>query len=164
MDPGYRLLSIPFPCPSLPHPLFCFHASVWDRGKGSGRETQSSFGGVWLTRMWMVEPRLMCRQHLLGEHGELHQVVGHVEAGNIAVVRGLARKGYVDTSRIRERHDALAAEMEHRGYRHESPLEYRDAMDLGRVDVEESRRELRNRCPRCAARMEREVVGSGAGS
>jgi Pyrimidine dimer DNA glycosylase len=27
-------------------------------------------------RMWLVDPRLMCSQHLLGEHVELHMLVG----------------------------------------------------------------------------------------
>ena len=26
-------------------------------------------------RMWMINPKLMCDQHLLGEHGELHKFI-----------------------------------------------------------------------------------------
>lgn len=27
-------------------------------------------------RMWMVDPKIMCRKHLLGEHLELHMLAG----------------------------------------------------------------------------------------
>lgn len=106
-----------------------------------------------MTRMWMVEPWLLCRRHLIGEHGELHQILGHIESGNLKAVQGLVRKGYLDTALIRERHDALAAEMERRGYNHDSPVEYSDALGIGGVDLERSRTELASRCSRCAARL-----------
>jgi hypothetical protein len=31
--------------------------------------------------MWMVDPRQMCRQHLLGEHNELHMFAGTMRKG-----------------------------------------------------------------------------------
>ena len=40
-------------------------------------------------RMWMVDPRIMCRQHLLGEHVEIHMFVG-------AISRGKSVKGYLE--------------------------------------------------------------------
>lgn len=36
-------------------------------------------------RMWMVPPELMCRQHLLGEHVELHMFVGAINKGTSVV-------------------------------------------------------------------------------
>ena len=32
-------------------------------------------------RMWMVDPQIMCRQHLLGEHTEMHMFVGTLKRG-----------------------------------------------------------------------------------
>ena len=32
-------------------------------------------------RMWMVPPSKMCRQHLLGEHVEIHMLVGTMRKG-----------------------------------------------------------------------------------
>ena len=29
-------------------------------------------------RMWMVDPKIMCRKHLLGEHVEHHMFVGTI--------------------------------------------------------------------------------------
>jgi hypothetical protein len=29
--------------------------------------------------MWMVDPRIMCRNHLLGEHAEIHMFVWNID-------------------------------------------------------------------------------------
>jgi hypothetical protein len=75
-------------------------------------------------RIWDIEPRLLCRQHLLGEHRELHAVWAIITKG----LRGFAKHPEVSRWRGRlralyGRHEALAAEMTRRGYRHASPLE-----------------------------------------
>jgi Pyrimidine dimer DNA glycosylase len=77
-------------------------------------------------RIWDVPPAQLCRQHLLGEHRELHGL------WNILVVRG-GTGGYShhpETKRwigkapaLFERHQQLVSEMERRGYQHRSPLE-----------------------------------------
>lgn len=103
--------------------------------------------------MWCVDPELLCRQHLLGEHTELHQLVGHVRAGNTNALRGHAERGQIDTARVAARHEALVAEMERRGYNHESPLAYDDALGLGRVDESSNLEELAERCPECRERI-----------
>lgn len=106
-----------------------------------------------MTRMWMVDPALLCQEHLLGEHKELHQLVGHVRAGNRAVIDGHAAKGQIDTGKIQERHDTLVAEMERRGFDHDSPLAYEDDIDAGAVDREESIAALKERCTACCERI-----------
>ena len=105
-----------------------------------------------MTRMWCVDPPLLCRQHLLGEHTEVHQLAGSIAAGHS--IDGYVEAGLVDTRRITSRHDELAAELERRGYTHDSPLAYEDALGVGRVDEAESLTELTERCERCAARIE----------
>ena len=77
-------------------------------------------------RIWDIKPRRLCRNHLLGEHRELHC---------IWVVLTQGKKGYSrhpETLRWRGhlkalylRHTKLVAEMEYRGYRHKSPLDRR---------------------------------------
>ena len=77
-------------------------------------------------RIWDIEPRRLCRNHLLGEHRELHC---------IWVVLTQGKKGYSrhpETLRWRGRlkalflrHTAQVTEMERRGYRHKSPLDER---------------------------------------
>ena len=37
-------------------------------------------------RMWMIDPKLLCRKHLLGEHLEIHMFVGTINKGiNVGV-------------------------------------------------------------------------------
>lgn len=77
-------------------------------------------------RIWDVSPAILCRQHLLGEHRELH---------GLWRILTEERKGYAnhpETKRWRgklaalyQRHEALVLEMERRGYRHASPLDPR---------------------------------------
>ena len=77
-------------------------------------------------RIWDVAPRRLCRNHLLGEHRELHAVW---------VILTQGKKGYArhpETLRWRGslkalylRHAKLVAEMACRGYSHRSPLDKR---------------------------------------
>lgn len=103
-----------------------------------------------MVRMWGIDPRTLCHNHLLGEHNEMHMIVGtilthdHAEA----IAKGHAKKGQIDTSLIQQRHDDLATEMESRNMLHDSPLDYEDALNLGKIDVERSREMLREKdCP-----------------
>lgn len=102
--------------------------------------------------MWCVPPEVLCRQHLLGEHKELHQLVGHIRAGHMNAVRGHAKQGQIDTARILDRHTKLAEELKRREYNHNSPLEYDDELDLGEIDEESNFDELIERCTECRER------------
>lgn len=110
--------------------------------------------------MWSgIDPGEMCRQHLLGEHKEIHQLVGTINAG-----RRLGRVSrYVRVEDARERHDALAREMVARGYAHRSPLPpiEREARGLEHepLDDEEHRRDLRRRCGKCRERLDARAGG-----
>lgn len=77
-------------------------------------------------RVWDVDPKLLCRQHLLGEHQELHGL------WNILAKHG-GQGGYSQHPETRRwvgklralyaRHQALVEEMERRGYTHGSDLD-----------------------------------------
>ena len=92
-------------------------------------------------RIWDISPKRLCRNHLLGEHRELHAIWS-------VLVNG--KKGYAhhpETLRWRGklralygRHDALVQEMAVRGYQHRSPV----AEELG----------TRQRYPACLCRHE----------
>lgn len=105
-------------------------------------------------RMWMVEPRLLCDQHLLGEHLEMHMFAGALRRGRR--LDGYVLGGLVEVHNVVARHDELAAEMERRFIAHDSEVDLRGAelYEAGRVDVEESKRELRQRCLMCRERQE----------
>ena len=125
---------------------FGYRRSLDSRGLG--------FRSVLFMRMWMVNPRRMCRQHLLGEHLECHMFVGAINAGTR--LSGFARNGLLETSSLRQRHEALAKEMRRRGYRHSSPLPgfQRNLFwwfggNFGKVDRKRSQQELFKRCKMC---------------
>lgn len=112
-----------------------------------------------MVRMWVgIEPRELCDQHLLGEHNEIHKLVGGIRnhPHGHAIADGQAAKGNIDTTRINDRHDALAEEMERRGMSHESsmdwdPFEY--FAGVGAIDEDRNREELAERCGDCAERI-----------
>ena len=101
-------------------------------------------------RMWLVDPAGMCRQHLLGEHVELHMLVGTLERGKS--LQGFLDGGLIDTSKIRDRHTDLTVEMMFRGYKHKSPLSFVHDDPDGYVDVDGNLEELHRRCEDCKSR------------
>lgn len=105
--------------------------------------------------MWLVDPHVMCRSHLLGEHRELHALVGIIQSGKC--LDGYIDKGLIETDYIQARHEELVAEMQNRGYNHQSPLDYNDLDDhlqLGSVDDVANLQELRRRCAACKERID----------
>lgn len=89
-------------------------------------------------RIWDIEPKYLCRKHLLAEHRELHGL------WNILTVHG-GIGGYSrhpetlrwvgKTKALYARHELLVREFERRGYRHRTPLDGRHAKGKGIQDV-----------------------------
>lgn len=116
-------------------------------------------------RMWNLRPILLCRQHLLGEHREMHTAAGSLRAG-----RSLGKHiewGQIQTELIKARHDELVIEMLRREYNHYSPIR-RNPTTLvqGRVVKTRNLRELFGRCEVCRERIyihansyERRILG-----
>lgn len=102
-------------------------------------------------RMWNVPVEMLCAKHLRGEHVECHMFVGCIERGNS--ISGFVADKLVDTTLIKERHDALAQEMLDRGGNHNSPLEQPTVKAQGEIDVQANIRELARRCPDCRVRI-----------
>jgi hypothetical protein len=80
-------------------------------------------------RIWDVDPALLCRKHLLGEHRELHGL------WNILLHKKRGYSEHPETKRwvgkqaaLFNRHEALVAEMTRRGYVHSSPLDKTQAI------------------------------------
>lgn len=105
-------------------------------------------------RMWMVDPRILCRSHLLGEHSEIHKH-RHVFVKGWSIE---GRRGQIEPAAMKKRHDALAVEMAARGYKHESPYKQPDlsAYDLKDfvVDRRQSMSDLEHRCGECKKRKQ----------
>ena len=95
-------------------------------------------------RVWDLPPRLLCRQHLLGEHRELHAIWAVLTQGK----RGYSHhpetlrwKGKLKA--LYQRHENQVAELARRGYRHLSPLRRRLAtgQSLQKLYIDSPRRQ-----------------------
>lgn len=116
-----------------------------------------------MTRMWLVDPAIMCKNHLLGEHREMHQVKGTVEKHKHGknVLKGLADVNAIDTRLIKERHDELVEEMKNRGWTgHQTPMEdvENPGEDIGEIDREENLELILRRCKDCRERAKENKV------
>lgn len=114
-------------------------------------------------RMWMINPKMMCTKHLLGEHVELHMFVGTLKIGKN--VNGYLENNLLEPFSIPTRHFLLVQEIENRGFKHNSPLEWKDEylnhltlkQKLHKVNVEQSLGDLVSRCPQCCSLFVKEV-------
>ncbi|MFC1687248.1 pyrimidine dimer DNA glycosylase/endonuclease V [Patescibacteria group bacterium] len=82
-------------------------------------------------RIWDIAPKKLCRQHLLGEHRELHAV------WSILTKNKCGYRNHPETQRwigklkaLYMRHEKLVLEMKRRGYCHLTPLEYTKAIGV----------------------------------
>ena len=103
-------------------------------------------------RMWMVDPKIMCRQHLLGEHVEIHMFIGTLNRNK--TVKGYLEKGLLEVHNLYSRHEQLVKEMKQRGFNHCSTVDkkWQSAKKCGNIDKEKNLEELLKRCPRCKLR------------
>ena len=75
-------------------------------------------------RIWDLPASHLCRNHLLGEHRELHAlrtILTHNKKGYAHHPETLRWKGKLKA--LYNRHEELVAEMQRRGYQHRSPLD-----------------------------------------
>lgn len=107
-------------------------------------------------RMWMVEPKLLCRKHLLGEHSEIHKHRHVFEKGWSIAKRIVLPNPQIEPISMQKRHNELVKEMKARGYNHQSPfkqpsLSKYDIKALKKVIVnkEHSLNDLHCRCEEC---------------
>lgn len=102
-----------------------------------------------MTRMDLHhDPKKMCKNHLLGNHNEAHQLVGYLQdESNLPKLIGHAARGQIDLTELQEWHDELAEEMERRGFNHDSPLDAPDFVPIGENSIGRSTtNKLRDRC------------------
>ena len=118
-------------------------------------------------RMWMVAPVTMCRQHLYGEHVELHMFLGTLR--KLKSVQGYIDNNLLEIKSMQRRHAALVYEMMRRmilaGRQsgHSSRLtnkmieevepHYSHIIDF-EIDRQSSAADLFGRCAECSKRRE----------
>ena len=82
-------------------------------------------------RIWDISPSKLCRNHLLGEHRELHAmwtVITENKRGYSLHPETLRWNGKLKAMYLR--HEQLVTEMTRRGYNHKSPLDRRKATGI----------------------------------
>lgn len=100
-------------------------------------------------RMWMIKPKLMCRQHLLGEHFEIHKAVGNLRYSG-RWTKSLTKKGFLEPQNFAKRHNELAKEMRRRKMKHQSELDVNGIeLPVGKINLKKSIHDLRKRCKEC---------------
>lgn len=102
-------------------------------------------------RMWMINPELLCRKHLLGEHSEIHKF----KHSFVKKHKMYGRLGQIEPKSMEARHDELTLEMIKRGYNHNSPYEQPDVSYLPEMIVNKdiSVKDLIERCEECRLRI-----------
>lgn len=105
-------------------------------------------------RMWMIDPKKMCRKHLLGEHVEIHMFRGVIKRKSH--LKGYVKNNCLELNKLKERHDLLVKEIEKRGYVHNSDfiedydISYLSADELNsKVDIEKAEKDLISKCEEC---------------
>jgi len=109
-------------------------------------------------RMWMVNPKLLCRNHLLGEHNEIHKHK-HIFIKKQSIKGRIYPIVLIEPENMQNRHDELTDEMIRRGYNHNSPFDSPDLSYLpdnlrfAKVDIGYNLTDLSNRCIECKKRI-----------
>jgi len=115
-------------------------------------------------RMWMVNPKYMCRQHLLGEHVELHMFMGTLKKE----IRfdGYIQNNLFEPKSLIARHGELVTEMRNRGYKHHSKIDHNEVIHYlqlmnefelnAEINKKKAFDDLMSRCPKCKKRYEKE--------
>lgn len=106
-------------------------------------------------RIWDLPPSQLCRVHLLGEHRELHAL------WTILTTNKKGYRNHPETKRwvgklaaLYKRHAEEVAEMESRGYNHQSPLDKKQALGKAKQNeflatIAEQRELLKNKTCSC---------------
>ena len=108
--------------------------------------------------MWGINPKLLCKKHLLGEHGEIHKH-RHNFVKQHSISKRIAPVVQIAPEQMEVRHDELAAEMIRRGYNHNSPYQQPDLSYLKKderyaeIDTNISVLDLVLRCRDCAENL-----------
>ena len=101
-------------------------------------------------RMWMLDPKMMCMKHIVGEHGEIHKhrhnfVKKYNISGRIKPIVQICPE------LMEKRHNELVAYLK----THKSPYiqpnlsHLSDEERFAEVDIEYNKKDLASRCPEC---------------
>ena len=109
-------------------------------------------------RMWGIDPKLLCRNHLLGEHNEIHKH-RHNFVKKHNITKRINPVVQIEPENMKKRHDEISEEMTNRGYNHKSPYEQPNLSHLkpeeryAKIDLNISIIDLTQRCTECTKRI-----------
>lgn len=114
-------------------------------------------------RMWMVEPIILCNDHLLQEHTDCHDFVWKLNNGED--ITAYLATNVLEVGSLQERHDFLANEMVSRRYIHMTPwprytVSAREIIKKfgdKKIDAYASLKELLGQCGECRMRYDQLV-------
>lgn len=115
-------------------------------------------------RMWMINPKFLCKKHLLGEHGEIHKHLHNFQKHHRMTGR-IFPIVLIEPASMQQRHDELAKEMLSRGYNHKSPYVQPDISHLpeneqnAKVDMAYNIVDLTSRCFDCKKLFDENLGG-----
>jgi hypothetical protein len=104
--------------------------------------------------MLMIDPKYLCKNHLLGEHNEIHKHRNIFEKKH-SIKNRISPIVQIEPDSMSKRHDDLMNEMLRRGYNHKSNYIQPDLSYLNnteryaKVDTNISINDLKNRCILC---------------
>lgn len=105
-------------------------------------------------RMHMINPKMLCKNHFLGEHNEIHKH-RHNFVKHHSIKGRVEPDPQIEPSSMGARHDLLVSDFARRGYIHASPyiqpdISYLpDHHRLAKVDVYKSLCLLMDKCDKC---------------
>jgi hypothetical protein len=109
-------------------------------------------------RMWGINPKCLCRKHLLGEHNEIHKH-RHNFVKHHSIKNRISPIVQIEPENMKKRHDELVEEMINRGYNHQSPYDQPDLTHLkdeeryAKISIGVSISDLKSRCTECAEKI-----------
>jgi len=112
----------------------------------------------------MVDPKIMCRKHLMGEHVETHMFFGTLKKG--IKVDGYLKNNLFEPKSLSSRHQQLSDEMIRRGYNHKSFIIESDIDSINtlkpnqifwEINRESALNDLISRCPECRRNYENKM-------
>lgn len=118
-------------------------------------------------RQWLIDPRILCTNHLLGEHAEHHMFLGVIKRKY--KLNGYVEKNCLATKTLATRHEELANEMIRRNMKHNSPyvtdhqlndliVGYPQHILFSTINILASVNDLFTRCTRCRDRYVQMII------
>jgi len=116
--------------------------------------------------MWMTDPKIMCRKHLLGEHVEIHMFIGTIKRNKR--ITGYIENNLIEMTSLLSRHKELADEMKRRGMNHKTDIDekelkkfmkqYDETTVNYKIDRKRSKKELLKRCNECGIKQKSKKI------